>query len=56
MSGFQMMCALLSSMLFGVIIGTLYSAYITLAIYEEDFSLWDVIVMALDVITGRIRK
>ena len=56
MSTFQMMCVLLSSFMIGTVVGITYSSYIALAIYDEDYSLWDVIVMTFDVITGRIGK
>jgi len=56
MSTFQMMCVWLFSMMLGIVIGITYSSYIALAIYDEDYSLWDVVVMTFDVITGRIGK
>ena len=56
MNAFQIMCVLLSLFVLGIVIGITYSSYIALAIYDEDYSLWDVIVMSFDVITGRIGK
>ena len=56
MNSMQMISLFLGSFVIGILVGNMYSSYVTFAIMDENFNLWDVLMMTFDVITGRIGK